>query len=343
MKMPKVINQDIIDKIAEYAEKGYSKAAIAKELNLDRTTVRKYWPKEQVPEEEKEGEEAKHKLSLEEDFDLRTKKKETELELENLQIKLEDTDGETQDLEARREVALEQIKVLGEKLGETESVTDVDKVQELAAKVKDEVTALLAQIEPLRKQREEQQKRERQEREEKERKKREEDMARRDKFEQSLRRVILSRLAWIFPCTRGQAEKIINRFILKVDVNDSDPIISSLHMFNKQLSIAQELKWEDDTSGLKPLINECVNLLNGNGEEKQRIVNIMHARKERILVPSDENMRKKFIDLLSAKTNEEFVKMALKFNAALGRLADERFIDKQELLSKETAAGMAVG
>lgn len=340
--MPKVINKDIIDKIAEYAEKGYSKAAIAKELGLDRTTVRKYWPKEQVPEEEKEGEEAKHKLSLEEDFDLRTKKKETELELENLQIKLEDTDGETQDLEARREVALEQIKVLGEKLDETESVTDVDKVQELAAKVKNEVTALLEQIEPLRKQREEQQKKERQKREEEERKKRQEDIARRDKLEHALRAGRLSEFAWIFPCSREQAEKIVNKFIFKVGDVD-DPIISSLHMVGKQLHIAEELKWEDDTSQLKPLITECVNLLNGNSEEKQRIVNIMHARKERILIPSDENMRKKFIDLLSAKTNEEFVKMALKFNAALGCLAKERFIDKEELLSKETAAGMAVG
>ena len=54
-------------------------------------------------------------------------------------------------------------------------------------------------------------------------------------------------------------------------------------------------------------------------------------------------MRKKFITLLSAETNEKFVKMVLKFNAALGRLAKERFIDTQELLNKETTAGMVVG
>ncbi|GAI00786.1 unnamed protein product, partial [marine sediment metagenome] len=42
--MPKVITQDDIDKIAEYAGKNYSKAATAKELGVDRTTVRKYWP-----------------------------------------------------------------------------------------------------------------------------------------------------------------------------------------------------------------------------------------------------------------------------------------------------------
>ncbi len=296
--MPEVMNQDDIDKIAEYKEKDYSNSAIARELGIDRTTVRKYSPKEQEPEKGKEGGEPKHELSLEEDFDLRTKKKEIELELENLRFKLEDTDGETHDLGARREVALEQIKILREKLDEIESVMDIDKVRELAAKVKDEVTALLEQIEPLRKQREEQQEKERQEREEKERKKRQEDWARSDKIGQNLRAGSLSRFAWIFPCSREQAEKIVNKFIWKVDT----------------------------------LI----------AEEKQRIVNIMHARKERILNPSDEDMRKKFVDLLSAETNEKFVKMALKFNAALGRLAEQRFIKKEELLSKETPERLLV-
>ena len=65
----------------------------------------------------------------------------------------------------------------------------------------------------------------------------------------------------------------------------------------------------------------------------------MHARKERILIPSDEAMRRKFVDLLSAETNEKFVKMALKLNAAFGRLAEERYVEKEELLSKETTAG----
>jgi len=35
--------------------------------------------------------------------------------------------------------------------------------------------------------------------------------------------------------------------------------------------------------------------------------------------------------------------MVLKFNAALGRLGNERFIDKQELLSKKTTVGTVVG
>jgi len=36
------------------------------------------------------------------------------------------------------------------------------------------------------------------------------------------------------------------------------------------------------------------------------------------------------------ETNEKFVETVLKFNAALGRLAEERYVDKEELLSKET-------
>jgi hypothetical protein len=38
------------------------------------------------------------------------------------------------------------------------------------------------------------------------------------------------------------------------------------------------------------------------------------------------------------ETNEKFVETVLKFNAALGRLAEERFIEREELLSKETTA-----
>ena len=46
-------------------------------------------------------------------------------------------------------------------------------------------------------------------------------------------------------------------------------------------------------------------------------------------------MRKKFIDLLSAETNEEFFEMVFKFNSALSRLAKQRYVDKEELLTKE--------
>jgi len=341
--MPKVMNEEIIEKIATYAGKGYSRAETARELHRDRKTVGKYWPKEEKPGVKKEEEVAKPKLSIGEEFDLLTKKKETELVLEDMEIEVEDTEGETKDTFARREVIQEQIKALGERLEKVESVTDVDEVRELAARVKNDVTAVLAEDEPLRKQREERQEKERREREEKEKKRLEEDMARRYKLEQTLRALSLSDFAWFFPCTKEQAEKIVNRFIFKVDDVD-DLIMSSLRMVGEQLRIVAELKWEDETRNLKPLITECVNLLNGNSEEKQRITIIMHARKERILIPRDEDMRKKFVGLLSAKTNEEFAEMVFKFNAALSRLAKERFINTQELLSKEALLpGLVIG
>jgi len=102
--MPKVVNKDIIEKIATYAGKNYSGAETARELHLDRKTVRKYWPKGGKPEVKKEEEEAKPKLSIGEEFELLTKKKQAELELEDMQIEVEDTEGETANLMNRREV-----------------------------------------------------------------------------------------------------------------------------------------------------------------------------------------------------------------------------------------------
>lgn len=94
-----------------------------------------------------------------------------------MRIEVDDTEGETANLMNRREVIQEQINLLGKKLDETESVADVDKVRELAAKVKNDVTALLAEDEPLRKQRQEQ----------------------KVKKEESLMQARLNELAWVFP------------------------------------------------------------------------------------------------------------------------------------------------
>jgi len=313
--MPKVINRDIIDKIAAYAGKNYSRAETARELHLDRKTVRKYWPKGGKPEVKKEDEEAKPKLSIEQEFDLLTKKKQAELELEDMQIEVEDTEGETANLIDRREVILEQIKLLRKKLDETESVTDVDKVRELAAKVKNDMTALLAEDAPFRKQRQEQ----------------------KVKKEESLMQARLNELAWVFPCRRDKAGQIINKLIWN-DVRGDIDRTGALYRLGLLLRTAEDLEWKDDTSGLKPLITECANLLRGNWEEAERIMGVVYRRKKRILIPSDEDMEGKYLhmlDLLTTEVYERSVEMVFKFNAALSRLAEERFIDKQELLSKE--------
>ena len=45
------------------------------------------------------------------------------------------------------------------------------------------------------------------------------------------------------------------------------------------------------------------------------------------------------LDLPTREVSEYSVEMVFKFNAALGRLAKERYVEKEELLSKETTAG----
>ncbi|GAJ19560.1 unnamed protein product, partial [marine sediment metagenome] len=191
----------------------------------------------------------------------------------------------------------------------------VDKVRELAAKVKNDVTALLAENEPLRKQRQEQ----------------------KVKKEESLMQARLNELAWVFPCRRDKARQIINK-LLSNDARGDVDSTGALHRVGLLLMMAEDLEWKDNTSDLKPLVTECANLLRGNWEEKQRIMEVAYRRKKRILIPSDEDMEGKYLhmlDLLTTEVYEHSVEMVLKFNAALSRLAEERFVDIEELLSKE--------
>ncbi len=320
--MPKVMNQDIIEKIATYAGRGYSRAETARELHLDRKTVCKYWPKEEKPEVKKEEEEVKAKLPIEQEFDLLTKKKQADLELEDMGIEVDDMEGETVNLQNRREVIQGQIKLLRKKLDETESIADVDKVRELAAKVKNNVTALLAENEPLRKQRQEQ----------------------KAKKEESLMQARLNELAWVFPCRRDKARQIINKLISN-DVRGDVDRTGVLYRVSHLLMTAEDLEWKDNTSDLKPLVTECANLLRGNWEEVERIMEVVYRRKKRILIPSDEDVEGKWLhmlDLLTTEVYERAVEMVFKFNAALSRLAEERFVDTEELLSKE-ASELVIG
>ena len=153
--MPKIITRDMIDRIAEYAAKDYSKAATARELDLDRTTVRKYWPSEQEAEEGKGKQPTLH-LSLEDEFNLLSKKTEIEHELESLLNKIKGWKWETESLKGRGKAAVTGIEFLREKLANVGSVGEVDNVRELAAKVKADVTALLDENESLRRQRRQQ-------------------------------------------------------------------------------------------------------------------------------------------------------------------------------------------
>lgn len=316
IEVPKVINEDIIAKIAEYAGRNYSKSAVAKELGLDRTTVRKYWPKEQEPEEKK-VEQPMVQLSLDEEFRLLNKKVGTAHELESLSKKIKDLKWETESLSARGKAAAAGIDFLKGKLEKASSVAEVEKICILVDEVRNTVTALLAENEPLRKHRQEEE----------------------AKKEESLMQASLNELAWFFPCSRDQARKIVDNLVLK-DPRDVD-CISSLYRVSHFLLVAEDLEWRDNTSGLKPLITECTNLLKGDSAEVERIISILYERNIQILIRSDKDMEEKYSDvtdllLLTGEIDERSAEIILKFNAALARLAEERNIDKEELLAEET-------
>ena len=90
--MPKVVTQDLIDKIAEFAGRGYSKSAIGRELNLDRATVRKYWPAEKVEKIEEV------RPSIEEEFRLLTKRSELRWDIGEILGRVDDRKWETREL-----------------------------------------------------------------------------------------------------------------------------------------------------------------------------------------------------------------------------------------------------
>ena len=312
--MSKVINQDIIDKIAEYAAKGYSKAATARELGIDRATVRKYSPEGKVSKEEKDKQPGPQ-LSVEEEFNIIKKKEQATHSLDHLLHELKGYRWETEVLESSGKAAAAGIEFLRDKLDKAESIAEGEEVCTLVNKVKNDVAALWDENELLRKQRREQEVKE----------------------EVSLTQDCLDKLAWVFPCRREQVEKLLSRLVDNANLYFNG--VDSLRYVRDLLIDAEYLEWEEDTRYLKPLITECANLLKSNWEDKERIIGILYERKKRILIPSDEDMEKKYfrmIDLLTGEVNEHSVEMVFKFNAALGRLAEERYVDREELLSKET-------
>ncbi len=160
------------------------------------------------------------------------KKTETNYEFGSLFNKIRGWKWETESLKARGKAAGVGIDFLREELDKAKSVTEVDKVCALVTEVKNNVTALLDENEPLRKQRKEQEEKER----------------------ESLRQFLLEELVWISPCGRGQLEKIVDRLV------QNDVPVGLL------LMRVEDLEWGDNPSALKPLITECLNLLKGKWE-----------------------------------------------------------------------------
>lgn len=106
-------------------------------------------------------------------------------------------------------------------------------------------------------------------------------------------------------------------------------------VLGSQLTLVNELKWEDDMDDLEPLRREFLNIITGHPGEKDKIIEIMNQRRERILTVRDEDVTNAFNEWLNSEEDEEFVEGSLKLSGIFSRLAEERYIDTDELLKKE--------
>ena len=80
-----------------------------------------------------------------------------------------------------------------------------------------------------------------------------------------------------------------------------------------------------------------LNIITGHPEEKRGIIQIMVKRRERIVTARDEDLINAFDEWLNFEDGEEFVKGALKLSGIFRRLAEERYIDIDELMKQEAS------
>ena len=313
--MPRVINQDLIAKIAEFAGRGYSKSVVGRELNLDRATVRKYWPEEE--EESKVEETPEVKLSLEDEFRLITTRNELTWDIAETLSKIENRRWETPELRKKGKLATGGLKFLKEKIQKAETLDELDSLANLINQKREELNPILGENVKLEK--------ERHEREEKERK---EQAARIREEHETLWQHYTTILPWYIPCPK-YTEDVIRTFLVKNGYDDW------ARMLGSQMAMVNELKWEDDMDDLEPLFHEFLNIITGHPGEKDKIIEVMNQRRERILTARDEDVTNAFNEWLNSEEDEEFVEGALKLSGIFSRLADERYIDTDELLKKE--------
>jgi len=310
--MPKVINQDDIGKIAELAGKGYSKSAVGRVLGLDRTTVRKYWPAEEA--EKIEGAQP----SIEEEFRLLTKRSELRWDIGEILGRVDDRKWETGELRKKGRLVTESVKFLKDKVEEVKTLDEIDSISRLVKQEQGKLTPVLDEDDKLHNQR--------LEREEKER---QEQTAKRRKGYETLRQYHVDALPWYIPCPK-YAKSVVNRFLYEYDDDWA-------RVFSSQLATVDELEWESNVDELEPLCREFVNIIRGHPEERDRIKDIMLQRRERILTAHDEDAIGAFGEWLNSEGDEEFVEGVFKLNGIFKRLAEERYIDIDELLEQEAS------
>ena len=86
---------------------------------------------------------------------------------------------------------------------------------------------------------------------------------------------------------------------------------------------------------LEPLRREFLNIITGHPGEKDKIIEVMNQRRERILTVRDEDVTNAFNEWLNSEEDEEFVEGALKLSGIFSRIAEEMYIDNDELLKQE--------
>ena len=315
--MPRIINQDLIAKIAEFAGRGYSKSAAGRELNLDRATVRKYWPEEK--EESKVEEAPESKLSLEDEFRLTTTRNELTWDINEMLSKIQNRRWETRELRKKSELATGGLKFLEEKIRGAEKLDELNSLTNLVNQKREELNPALQEDAKL--------KRERLGREEKER---QEVGARRRKEHETLWQHYLTILPWYIPCPK-YTEDVVRTFLVK------NGYFRWAEVLGSQLGLVNELKWEDDMDDLEPLCCEFLNIITGHPGEKNKIIEVMARRRLRILIDRDEDIIDAFDDWLNSEEDEAFVEGALKLSGIFRRLAEERHIDTDGLMEKEAS------
>ena len=137
-------------------------------------------------------------------------------------------------------------------------------------------------------------------------------------------------LPWYIPCPK-YTEDVVKTFLVKYGYDDWARVLGS------QLGLVNELEWEDDMDDLELLCHKFLNIITGHPEEKDKIIEVMAQRRLRILTTSDEDIIDAFTEWLNWEEDEEFVKGALKLAGIFRRLAEERYIDIDELLKQEAS------
>lgn len=313
--MPRIINQDTIARIGELAGRGYSNSATARELNLDRATVRKYRPKEK--EESEVAEKPEVKLSIEDELNIMTTRNELNWDISETLSKIENRQWETTGLGKKGQLATEGLRYLKGKVQKAATLDELESLASLVSRKRDELEPILEEDVKLEG--------ERQKREEEEW---QEGAAKRRKDRETLWAHYTFILPWYIPC-RKFTEDVLGTFLINYGDGWAGVLAS-------QLALVNELEWADDIGELELLFHEFLNIIIGYPREKNKIIDVMQQRIRRILTARDEDATEAFTEWLNCGKDEEFVEGALKLAGIFKRLAEERYIDIGELLKQET-------